>query len=79
MVLKTRIGIAGRGTYFGERTQGGRLDVHFGRMNHAYGDLHLKQDSNKVWTENRELTVIHRDGVVVEAVGTAENAQASGY
>lgn len=60
------------------RDSGGREDVHFGRMNHEYGELHLKQDSNNVWAENRGLGVIHKAVVVVESVGIAESSQASG-
>lgn len=47
-------------------------------MNHEYGELHLKQDSNNVWAENRGLGVIHKTVVVVESVGNSESAQASG-
>lgn len=46
-------------------------------MNHAYVDLYLKQDSNKVWAENTELRVKQNNMVVVEAMGRAETAQAS--
>lgn len=48
-------------------------------MNHEYGELHLKQDSNNVWAENRGLGVTHKAVVVVvESVGIAESSQASG-
>lgn len=46
-------------------------------MNHAYGDLHLKHNSNKFSAENTEPGVIQKDVMVVEAVGRAENALAS--